>query len=127
MQIRQLWIGLCVAVQLLLLGTGCCAQFWGGGGGALAFEPAELPPPHLGEPYEAVITVTQNKTPVGDFYATGDLPGGLEFAWLEGDSFARISGTPAETGTFEIVVSVWCLGTNVSGQTGEQKYTLTVN
>jgi hypothetical protein len=38
----------------------------------------------------------------------------------------RIKGTPSKVGTYKITVSVWCLGTNVNGQTGEKQYTLVV-
>ena len=35
-------------------------------------------------------------------------------------------GVPEESGTYKFIVSVWCYGTNVSGQTGEKEYTLLV-
>jgi hypothetical protein len=38
-----------------------------------------------------------------------------------------LSGTPATPGSYVFTVSAWCLGTNVSGQSGEQSYTLVVN
>jgi len=33
---------------------------------------------------------------------------------------------PTETGTFKFTVGAWCLGTNVSGQTGQREYELVV-
>jgi hypothetical protein len=44
----------------------------------------------------------------------------------KGANVAEISGTPEEDGRFEFTVGAWCLGTNVSGQTGQQHYELLV-
>jgi hypothetical protein len=38
----------------------------------------------------------------------------------------QISGTPTVAGTFSFTIYVWCYGTNVSGQTATQGYTLVV-
>lgn len=97
-------------------------------GSSLKFDPDQLPEAQIGTPYEAEIHVTQNRTPVGDFaISEGSLPSGLEFKKVDGvDDTARISGVPQETGTFTFKISVWCYGTNVSGQTGEQEYSLVV-
>ena len=38
----------------------------------------------------------------------------------------QISGTPTVSGTFNFTISVWCYGTNVSGQTADQQYVLVV-
>jgi hypothetical protein len=73
--------------------------------------------------YEAEIHITQNNTPAGDIsIASGTLPAGLEFIWVEGDDFAKISGITEETGTYTFTVAVWCYGTMVAGQTGEKEY-----
>lgn len=97
-------------------------------GGDLKFEPDRLPEAQVGVAYEAEIHVTQNRTPVGDFaISKGSLPAGLELVTVEGEEdTAKISGVPAETGTFTFTVSVWCYGTNVSGQTGEKEYSIGV-
>lgn len=101
--------------------------FWRGGG-SLKFQPDELPKAKLGEAYEAEIRVTENITPVGAFsIIEGELPAGLELVKLKDqEDTARISGAPEESGTFTFKVSVWCYGTNVSGQTGEKEYHLVV-
>lgn len=93
----------------------------------LTFDPAELPVAQVGVPYEAVISVKGNVTPVFLFsVAEGSLPDGLTWAYVEHDDFAKISGTPTRAGTFTIKVSAYCLGTNVSGQTGEMEYKIEV-
>ncbi|MBI5839753.1 MAG: hypothetical protein HZB19_06595 [Chloroflexi bacterium] len=96
--------------------------------GPLKFDPETLPNAQVGVPYEVEIKVTQNVTPVGDFSVAPErLPLGLELVMAEdvGDT-ARITGTPEELGTFTFVVSVWCYGTNVSGQAGDMEYTIVV-
>jgi hypothetical protein len=71
--------------------------------------------------------VTQNETPVIDFgLSSGVLPAGLTLEKIRGADTARVSGTPQESGAFPFTLSAWCYGTNVSGQIGEQAYTLTV-
>ena len=94
----------------------------------LKFEPDRLPDGRVGTAYQAEIQVTENRTPVGEFaISKGTLPAGLELIKVEGqEDLARISGVPREPGTFTFTVSVWCYGTNVSGQTGEQEYSLVV-
>jgi len=81
----------------------------------------------VGVPYKVDILVGGNLTPVGNYsIADGILPPGLHLVVDEDLHTAKISGTPTQTGTFQFTVSVWCYGTNVSGQTGEKKYTLVV-
>jgi hypothetical protein len=110
----------------LLLSISCVLFY--PAGGELKFDPDQLPDARKGAAYEAEIHVTENRTPVGDFaLSKGALPAGLELIKVEGEEdTARISGTPQEGGTFKFTVSVWCYGTNVSGQTGEKEYTLVV-
>ena len=94
----------------------------------LEFTPTSLADAQVGSAYSATITVTQAATPVGGVSVqNGTLPAGLELA-LNGthDNTIKLSGTPTASGTFTFSVSVWCLGTNVSGQTATQPYTLTV-
>jgi hypothetical protein len=96
--------------------------------GALTLEPGRMPDAQVSVGYEAKIHVTQNRTPVGDFsLAKGALPAGLELIKVEGEEdTAKISGVPTQAGTFTFTVSVWCYGTNVSGQTGEMEYRIIV-
>ena len=96
----------------------------------LAFSPTELPAAQAGAPYSVTITVVNNQTPVGDMYVSvGSPPPGLTllFAGPGKGSTANLTGTPTTAGTYAFTVSAWCLGTNISGQSGEQAYTLVVN
>ena len=113
-----------LAACLLLTLIACNA-----GRPALGFEPAELPEGIVGLPYTAIVTVTGNETPVGDIYVSeGELPPGvrLEFAGRGTGSTAQFSGTPTSSGSFEVTIAAWCLGTNQSGQTGDKKYTIEI-
>jgi hypothetical protein len=94
----------------------------------LRFIPASLPAATAGAVYTAEIVVEDNVTPVGGASAApGTLPDGLSLELLPGQTDTiRIAGTPTRAGTFEFTITVWCFGTNVSGQTGEQRYTITV-
>jgi hypothetical protein len=96
---------------------------------ALQFSPATLPAAQVGSPYAATITVSQAATPVGGASVQdGALPAGLDLALAkEPDNTIQISGTPTASGTFTFTIYVWCYGTNVSGQTATQEYTLAVN
>ena len=94
---------------------------------ALQFTPDKLPDARVGSPYEADILISGNVTPVGDYsISAGVLPAGLSLVMDQHLRIGRISGTPTESGMFKFTVSVWCLGTNVNGQTGEKQYTLVV-
>jgi hypothetical protein len=100
-----------------------------GGRPPLSFEPAELPSGIVGLPYAATVTITGNETPVGDIYvADGELPPGLrlEFAGRGTGSTAQFTGTPTASGSYEVTIAAWCLGTNESGQTGDRKYTIEI-
>jgi hypothetical protein len=115
-----------ILVMLTVLATASCLCF-PNVRPALAFTPDRLPEAQPDVPYQIDIFIAQNTTPVGDMYISeGSLPAGLTFEKLASEDAGRISGTPVETGTFTITVSVWCYGTNVSGQTGEKTYTLVV-
>lgn len=93
----------------------------------MEFDPAELPAAQVGVPYEAVIRVQGNVTPTFIFsVAEENLPDGLTWEYVQHDDFAKITGTPTRAGTFTFKVSVYCLGTNVSGQTGEMEYKIEV-
>lgn len=125
---RAKYLVVCCLALLAILASISCVLFYPSGG-ALEFQPDELPNGQLGAVYETEIHVTENRTPVGDFsIARGALPAGLELIKLEGEEdTAMISGAPEEAGTFTFTISVWCYGTNVSGQTGEKEYTLVVD
>jgi hypothetical protein len=95
---------------------------------ALVFEPTELPDGQAGQAYEARVSVSRNVTPAGGFFlAEGTLPPGLELVVLEGEDALLLSGTPSEAGVFIFTLGVWCFGTNVSGQEGQQEYQLVVH
>ncbi len=123
--------GKCAPLSALLLGslllsTLACMLFTPPRG-PLKFDPAVLPDAQVGVPYEAKVSISDYATPAGDFsISEGTLPGGLTLEKIEGESAARISGTPQEAGSFTFRIFVWCYGTNVSGQVGEKEYTLTV-
>lgn len=103
-------------------------SYFGPTGGPLKFSPDTLPDAQVGIAYDAEIQISLNNTPVGDFFISeGELPEGLEFTFLDGENAATIVGTPTEGGTYTFTVTVWCFGTQVSGQTGEKTYSLTVN
>ncbi len=110
-----------------LAATVACILFYARGG-PLTFQPDSLPAAQVGVPYEANIKIGDNITPAGQFsISEGALPPGLTMETLpRGQDAARIFGTPTQGGTFKFKVFVWCLGTNVSGQTGEKEYSLTV-
>src|SRR3954471_7605568 len=99
------------------------------GRGALNFTPDRLPDAHSGQAYEVIVTVTGNVTPVGDMYVSGgSLPPGMTLDFTRGSSNnARLTGTPTTAGSYVFTISAWCLGTNVSGQAGDQNYSLVVS
>jgi hypothetical protein len=113
---------LLVVVLLAGLGAAC------GSRPALSFGPDSLPNATIDQPYSVVISVSGNETPVGDIYASGQLPPGLtlEYDQSARGSAAELRGTPTVSATYQFTVSAWCLGTNVSGQTGSRQFTLTV-
>lgn len=94
----------------------------------LVFSPDALPEAQAGAAYEAKIQISENSTPVGGAnLVAGNLPDGLilELSYDEVDT-VKIYGTPEQAGTYTFTVSVWCYGTNVSGQEGEREYTIVV-
>ena len=93
----------------------------------LAFSPTELPEAQVGEPYEVTIAISGNHTPVFLISVEGEeLPPGLTLHYQDNASTAEIKGVPEEAGEFEFTLRASCYGTNVSGQTGEQRYRLLV-
>jgi hypothetical protein len=94
---------------------------------ALEFSPDQMPAAKVGQPYQEDITIARNVTPVGFFsIKDGALPPGLKLTSERGQPTGRISGSPSQAGTYTFTVSVYCLGTNVAGQTGDMHYTLVV-
>jgi hypothetical protein len=113
------------AVLVLMSATLACRGL--GGPATLVFSPDQLPPATAGQPYQAIISITQNTTPVGQMsVGLADLPPGLNFAFLRSQNAAEISGTPQKTGTYKFTVSAWCFGTNTQGQSGHKDYQLLV-
>jgi hypothetical protein len=117
----RIFRGIVCALALTAV-LGCTPQ------SALQFAPATLPDAQVGSPYAATITVSQAATPVdGASVQDGTLPAGLELAVAkEPTNTIQISGTPTVAGTFSFTIYVWCYGTQVSGQTATQGYTLLV-
>jgi len=114
-----------VALACLLSGTLACRGLVGPT--ALVFSPDQLPPATTGQPYHAVISVTQNVTPVFQMSVdVAKLPPGLSFAFLRGQNAAEITGTPLQAGSYKFTVTALCYGTNVAGQTGGHDYQLVV-
>jgi len=97
-------------------------------GNVLTFSPLKLPEAVAGQPYQATITVTGNRTPVGYIgIEGGELPAGLEMLYKHPvENTAVISGTPQKAGTFKFTVNTWCMGTNNPGQAGRREYELIV-
>ena len=116
-----LWV---IVLALLAAALACRGP---GGPPGLVFTPTQLPPAAVGQPYSVAVTITQNITPVGQMtVGLADLPPGLNFAFIKGQNAAQIGGTPLKAGTYKFTVSAWCFGTNSSGQTGHQEYTVVV-
>jgi hypothetical protein len=97
------------------------------GGNPLTFYPAQLPEAVNGQNYQVSITVTGNKTPVGQIGVdSGTLPAGLNLSYERGQNSAVISGTSQSVSTYNFTIGAWCMGTNKGGQTGHKDYTLVV-
>ncbi len=93
----------------------------------LILEPATLPPAQKGVAYEAELSVSQNETPVVDFYLIeGALPDGLIIEHVEAEDTAKITGTPSKAGRFTFTILVQCYGTSVSGQQMSREYFILV-
>ena len=115
-----------LAIAALVLSSLAC---WRTDRPELEFTPSDLPEASTSVPYDVEISVSQNETPVAMIYISeGTLPRGLVFEFDESthEGKARMYGSPEESGTFVFKVFVTCLGTNISGQTGEREYTLVV-
>lgn len=93
----------------------------------LVLEPGALPPARKGVAYETELRVSQNETPVVDYYIIeGALPDGLVIEHVEAEDTAKITGIPTKSGTFKFMILVQCYGTSVSGQSESKVYTIDV-
>ncbi len=109
---------LCVGFLCMLYG---CA-------GPLKFEPADLPAAQVGEPYTAIINVSDARTPVFEIVVeSGELPAGLVLLYDEKrGQEAVITGTPRSSGRSTFTVKASAHGTNTQGQKGRREYSITV-
>ncbi|MDX9991472.1 MAG: Ig domain-containing protein [Anaerolineales bacterium] len=120
----------CVAAIFLCCLCGLCFWLWvftADTRAAPVFSPKSLPAAGVGQAYETTISISNNATPVGDFWiGPGELPPGLSLQHLEPEDRAMLSGIPTQAGSYTFTISIWCYGTNVSGQTGAKEYTIIV-
>lgn len=98
---------------------------------ALIISPEALPEAEAGKPYEVILQISQNETPVNGYkISAGGLPEGLEITFPEDTGMlsttGTISGIPREAGTYHFTVFVWCVGTYAGGQTADREYTLVI-
>lgn len=95
--------------------------------GQLVFSPGSLANGQVGQPYLAIITVSNNHTPIFDIaISNGSLPPGLTLSYQQLEEKVEISGTPGAGGTTSFTVTAKCFGTNDPGQTGDREYSLEV-
>jgi hypothetical protein len=114
-------------LAVLAVGITAACMLFTPGRGPIKFFPAVLPDAQVGVPYAAQVSISDNATPAINIdISEGSLPPGLTMEKVENQDVARIFGTPQQTGTFKFKVFVYCYGTNVSGQQGEQEYSLVV-
>lgn len=90
--------------------------------------PRELPIGKVDVPYKVRIDVINASTPVGKLLASPEnpLPVGMQLAHVEREKHGLIQGTPAEAGTYEVLVYASTYGTQCAGQYVEQRYRLEV-
>jgi hypothetical protein len=95
--------------------------------GELVFSPDTLPDGQVGAAYEAVVTLSNNRTPAFRMEIDqGRLPHGLT-GYFDGEKQTfTITGTPTEAGIYSFEVSAICYGTNRAGQMGSKDFTLVV-
>jgi hypothetical protein len=93
----------------------------------LIFSPDTLPEARVGQPYNAIIELSNQRTPAFSMGAPANsLPAGLTGAFDQDKQTYTIRGTPTIGGTYPLTISALCYGTNVSGQSGEKEFTLMV-
>jgi hypothetical protein len=81
----------------------------------LRLDPPALPAARVGSPYRVVVTVHENRTPVGDVTAT-PLPPGLAIEHVKFEDAFTIVGVPTVAGDYPVKLDGWCYGTNFAGQ-----------
>ena len=93
----------------------------------LKFSPEQLPEAKTEKKYSAIITISDNLTPIANLsIETGVLPPGLELQEGDQKNTVEISGIPELPGKYTFTLAVGCFGTMVSGQSGTYEYTLIV-
>jgi hypothetical protein len=93
----------------------------------LKFSPEKLPEAQAGQAYSAIITIADNLTPIASAQIKdGELPPKLVLQLNQKDNTVEISGTPLQAGEYTFTLFIGCFGTMVSGQEGQQQYTLIV-
>jgi hypothetical protein len=93
----------------------------------LHVRPDELAAGTVGRLYEALITVSNNRTPLGGAELTaGTLPPGIAIGRVVNDDTIPLRGTPAQAGDFAFELTLWCFGTNFPGQTTVKRYVVRV-
>jgi hypothetical protein len=114
---------LLLAVLVVLAATACGDD----SRSSLTFLPDTLPEGTTGQAYQATTGVSGNSTPVETMsIVAGELPPGLRLSHERGQTSATIEGRPREAGRFEFTIAAYCLGTNVSGQSGKHVYVIVV-
>lgn len=116
-------LSLLLVLSMVIFSVSACSL----SGSALVFSPSKLSDAQIGQPYEVRIVISGNSTPLNTlFISDGQLPQGLALTHQRTDDFAIITGTPQQAGQFKFTIRATCLGTNLSGQTGQQDYMLVV-
>jgi hypothetical protein len=122
--VKNRWFVISAAV-LILMATLSCQIL---NTPSIGFTPNAMPNAKVGVYYYVIIKITNNKTPAGEFsILQGSFPKGLQLQTLTGQDAVLISGTPQEPGAFHFILSVWCYGTNHTGQTGTKDYVIPVS
>jgi hypothetical protein len=108
-----------LAACALLLLSACSSE--------LEVSPSALPDGTVGQPFEGLITVSNNDTPLGGGeIISGALPPGLSLAEVENDDTLPIRGVPEQAGSFAFELRLWCYATNFSGQSATRKYDIDI-
>jgi hypothetical protein len=93
----------------------------------LRVRPDELAPGTAGQPYEALVVVSDNRTPLGGAEITaGALPPGIAIGRVVNDDTLPLRGTPAQAGEWAFELTLWCYGTQFPGQTAVKRYVIRV-
>jgi hypothetical protein len=94
---------------------------------ALGVRPDGLAPGRVGRAYEALVTVSNNRTPLGGGAITaGALPPGIAIDRAVNGASLPLRGTPTQAGDFSFELTLWCYGTNFPGQTAAKKYVMRI-